>query len=90
MDDCLVAEKRLDFEKAIPVELHAGGILLFSPLLPHQTHVNRSPHRRRALQLFYRAAHTREVSAEEFNSVFLEEDGTPASCSAAGEAGTDK
>ncbi|HYF48470.1 MAG TPA: phytanoyl-CoA dioxygenase family protein [Planctomycetota bacterium] len=82
-DDCMVADGRYDYSKAVPVEMKAGGILLFSPMLPHYTPPNRSELRRRAAQIFYRAAHTRLISGEEHEAQFVEADGTPATCSAA-------
>lgn len=81
-NDCEIEDGRLDLGRAAPVELRAGGILLFSVMLPHYTPPNRSPLRRRAVQLFYRAAHTRLVTTEEHAAEFLEFDGTPAACSA--------
>jgi phytanoyl-CoA hydroxylase len=82
LNDCTVAEGRYDYSQAVPVELRAGGILFFSTLLPHYTPPNRSEMRRRAVQLFYRAAHTRLVDAAEHGRCFVEADGTPAACSA--------
>jgi phytanoyl-CoA hydroxylase len=83
-DDCTIMEDRYDFGQGVPVELRAGGVLLFSVMLPHYTPPNRSAHRRRAVQLFYRAAHTRLVSTEEHARSFVETDGTPATCHATG------
>ena len=82
LSDCTVAEGRYDYSQAVPVELRTGGILFFSTLLPHYTPPNRSELRRRAVQLFYRAAHTRLVDAAEHSRCFVEADGTPAACSA--------
>lgn len=82
LNDCTIVEGRLDYSQAVPVELRAGGILLFSTLLPHFTPPNRSDLRRRAVQLFYRAAHTRLVDSAEHSRCFVEADGTPATCSA--------
>jgi phytanoyl-CoA hydroxylase len=79
-DDCELAEGRLDLSQAVPVELHAGGILLFSTILPHQTPPNFSNQRRRALQFFYRGANTRQIEREVYRRLFTEGDGTPAAC----------
>jgi phytanoyl-CoA hydroxylase len=81
LEDCTVEPGRLDVSGAMPVELRAGGIMLFSTLLPHYTPANRSEHRRRALQFFYRAGHTRLVTPEEHAHCFVEADGTQAACS---------
>ena len=80
-DDCTVQEDRFDFSQGVPVEMNAGGILMFSVMLPHFTPPNYSAQRRRAVQFFYRASHTRLVSAEEHQRAFVEADGTPAACS---------
>lgn len=82
-DDCTIADGRLDYSHALPVPLKAGGVLLFSVMLPHFTPPNRSDLRRRAVQLFYRAAHTRMIDEEQKVKSFVEADGTPASCAAA-------
>lgn len=81
--DCQIAEGRLDTRGAVPVELKAGGAMFFSGMLPHQTPPNRSPLRRRALQFQYRGADTRALTREEYSRVFVEADGTPASCAVA-------
>ena len=81
--DCQIAEGRLDLSRSVPVELKAGGAMFFSGMLPHQTPPNRGPRRRRALQFQYRGAHTRALTKEEYSRVFVEADGTPASCAVA-------
>ena len=78
--DCQIVPGRLDYSDAIPVELKAGGAMFFSAMLPHQTPPNGSAGRRRALQFQYRGESTYEVSKEEFGKVFVEADGTTASC----------
>ena len=85
--DCEILPDRFDRDRAVPVELKAGGAMFFSAMLPHQTPPNRSPVRRRALQFQYRGVETVQVSKEEFGRVFAEEDGTPASCALAHEDG---
>lgn len=81
--DCQIAQGRLDVSGAVPVELRAGGAMFFSGMLPHQSPPNRSPLRRRALQFWYRGADTRALTREEYSRVFVEADGTPASCAVA-------
>ncbi|MSS73098.1 MAG: phytanoyl-CoA dioxygenase family protein [Candidatus Latescibacteria bacterium] len=81
--DCQIVQDRLDVSRAVPVELRAGGAMFFSGLLPHQSPPNRSPLRRRALQFWYRGADTRALTREEYSRVFVEADGTPASCAVA-------
>jgi hypothetical protein len=81
--DCEIMPGRVESRQAVPVELAPGGALFFSGLLPHMTPPNRSPLRRRALQFHYRGADTRKLEAPEYDRVFVEADGTPASCRAA-------
>ena len=81
--DCEIMPGRINPKQAVPVELPAGGALVFAGMLPHQTPANRSSDRRRALQFHYRSAGSRVVSAEEYNRIYAEADGTPASCAAA-------
>ncbi|MGH7145217.1 MAG: phytanoyl-CoA dioxygenase family protein [Planctomycetota bacterium] len=79
-DDCEIEAGRMDISRAVPAELKAGGVLLFSVMLPHFTPPNTSSYSRRSGQLFYRGANTRLVSNEEHGNAFREADGTPASC----------
>ena len=81
--DCEILPDRLDRTEALPIELKAGGMLLFHSNLPHQTPVNNSSERRRALQYHYRSSQNSVISTEEYFKVFKEADGTPASCMAA-------
>jgi len=81
--DCEIESGRINVSDAIPVEIPAGGAMFFHGLLPHQTPPNSSPGRRRALQFHYRGATTRALEREEYDKVFAESDGTPASCTAA-------
>ena len=81
--DCEILPDRIDPSKAVPVELKAGGMLIFHSNLPHQTPANSSPLRRRALQYHYRQRENAIIPTEEFDSIFKEADWTPASCSAA-------
>ena len=84
--DCEIMPDRLEKSeasaRAVAVPLPPGGAVFFSGLLPHQTPPNQSPQRRRALQLHYRGAATVSVSREEYDRIFCEADGTPASCAA--------
>lgn len=81
--DCEIVPDRLDPRRAVPVELPAGGAMFFAGMLPHMTPPNASPDRRRALQFHYRSATSRVVSKDEYDRVYAEPDGTPASCAAA-------
>jgi phytanoyl-CoA hydroxylase len=81
--DCEIVSGRIDPSAAIPIELKTGGILFFHANLPHQTPINSSPNRRRALQYHYRSSSNALISKEAYNQVFKEADGTPASCNAA-------
>jgi hypothetical protein len=85
-NDCQILPERVRWDEAAAVELPAGGAMFFSGMLPHQTPPNRSPRRRRALQFHYRGVSTREVDQAEYDRLFAEPDGTPASCAAAGAA----
>jgi hypothetical protein len=82
-NDCQILPERVRPEEAVAVELPAGGAMFFSGMLPHQTPPNRSPYRRRALQFHYRGVSTRVVDQAEYDRLFAEPDGTPASCAAA-------
>ena len=81
--DCEIVPDRLEGEGVIPVELPPGGAMFFVGMLPHQTPPNRSPHRRRALQYHYRSKESRIVPKTDYDRVFAEADGMPASCAAA-------
>ncbi len=82
-NDCEIVPDRLTQPETLAVPLPPGGALFFSGLLPHQTPINSSDSRRRALQFHYRAHDSRFVSDDEYNALFVEQDGTPASCAAA-------
>lgn len=81
--DCEIVSGRIDKSLAIPIELKAGGVLIFHSNLPHQTPANTSPDRRRALQYHFRSSGNTVISNEEYSKVFKESDGSPASCEAA-------
>ena len=82
-DDCEIVPDRLTNEQTLAVPLPPGGALFFSGLLPHQTPINNSNLRRRALQFHYRSLDSRYVDDDEYNAIFVERDGSPASCKAA-------
>jgi phytanoyl-CoA hydroxylase len=84
--DCHIAPDRMSPRKPVPVPLPSGGAMFFSCLLPHQTPPNRSDQRRRALQFHYRGISTHAAEPEEYNRIFAEQDGTPASCAASAPA----
>lgn len=81
--DCEIVKDRYSPENAEAVCLNAGGIVFFHGNAPHFTPPNHTPHRRRALQYHYRGAANREISKEDYNQIFVEKDGAPASCAAA-------
>ena len=81
--DCEIMPDRIDESQAQAIELKAGGVLFFYGMLPHQTPPNTSAYRRRALQWHYRGADTVELAPQEYDTIFAEADGTPASCRAA-------
>ena len=81
--DCKIDDSRLRDASPLAVPIKAGGALFFSGLLPHQTPPNRTDVRRRALQFHYRGQSTAEVDNDVYDTIFVEADGTPASCAAA-------
>jgi hypothetical protein len=90
--DCRITPDRLAARGAsaggVPVELPAGGAMFFSGMLPHRTPPNHSDKPRWAIQFHYRASTTRAVDQAEYDRLFAEPDGTPASCAAARETKT--
>jgi phytanoyl-CoA hydroxylase len=81
--DCQVLTDRRGDAASVPVELRAGGVLLFASLLLHCSPPNGSGSRRRALQFHYRGQSARSVPRADYDRVFCEADGSPASCGAA-------
>ncbi len=82
-DECEIKKDRFDRAKAIPVEMEPGDILIFHSNLPHMTPANNSPYRRRSVQYHFRAEGNTMLSYLDYEKVFKEADGTPASCAAA-------
>lgn len=89
--DCEITPDRLsekmDVRDTVAVPLQPGGAIFFSGILPHFTPPNHSAQRRRALQFHYRSLDSRLVGDEEYDAIFVEADGSPASCSAAAKRG---
>ena len=81
--DCEIVPDRLGDCDGEPIPLPAGGALFFYGMLPHRTPPNTSNFRRRALQLHYRGADTIQNEPADYDRIFAEADGSPASCSAA-------
>ncbi|HLA38667.1 MAG TPA: phytanoyl-CoA dioxygenase family protein [Candidatus Glassbacteria bacterium] len=81
--DCEIVHDRIDQSQAVPIELKAGGVLFFFGMMPHRTPPNTSPQRRRAVQFHYRSIRTVELPEPDYNRLFAEADGSPASCRAA-------
>lgn len=79
-DDCEIMPGKIDTGKAVTAELKAGGVLLFSVMLPHYTPPNTSPYPRKSAQLFYRGANTRMVSCDEHTDAYRDAKGELASC----------
>ncbi len=87
--DCEILPDRLENidSEVVPVPLPRGGAVFFNGVAPHMTKPNASTSYRRALQYHYRALDSRVVSDEEYDAIFTETDGTPASCCAASKRG---
>ena len=86
-NDCEILADRLIEAEQVAVPLPPGGAVFFSGVLPHHTYPNTSPRLRRALQYHYRAHDSRRVSDAEYDAIFAEADGSPASCRATPPAG---
>jgi hypothetical protein len=82
--DWTIAPERLDQREAVVVPLQPGGVVFIHGLLPHMTPVNHSARRRRALQLLVLAHDVTLVSANEYRERFVADDGSAATCPAAG------
>lgn len=81
--DCEILEDRIIEEEQIAMPLPPGGAVFFAGTAPHHTYPNTSPKSRRALQYHYRSQDSRRVSDSEYDAIFAEDDGSPASCAAA-------
>jgi len=80
--DCEINVRRLDLSTLTPVPLKPGGALFFSGMIPHETPPNRSDKRRRALQFHFRGSRSEILPGPEYDAVFKDAEGNPASCEA--------
>lgn len=80
--DCEIPVKKLDLSTLEPVPLPPGGCLFFNGMVPHETPPNRTDQRRRALQFHFRGVSSSIVPTEEYDRLFADADGNPASCDA--------
>lgn len=80
--DCEINVRKLDLSTLTPVPLKPGGALFFSGMVPHETPPNRSDHRRRALQFHFRGSRSEILPGPDYDEVFRDADGQPASCEA--------
>lgn len=80
--DCEINVRKLDLSTLTPVPLRPGGALFFSGMIPHETPPNRSGHRRRALQFHFRGSRSEILRGPDYDEVFRDADGQPASCEA--------
>jgi phytanoyl-CoA hydroxylase len=78
--DCEITTPDLNPADAVPIELPPGGLMIFDGLLPHETPVNNSGLRRRALQFHYRSAATQIAPQEEYRRKFAAPDGLFIGC----------
>ncbi|MEX0325810.1 MAG: phytanoyl-CoA dioxygenase family protein [Puniceicoccaceae bacterium] len=78
--DCEINVRKLDLSTLVPVPLKPGSALFFSGLIPHETPPNRSAHRRRALQFHFRASQSTVLPGPEYDNLFKDKEGQPASC----------
>ena len=78
--DCEITTEEVNPSDAVAIELPPGGLMVFDGLLPHETPVNNSGLRRRALQFHYRSAATQVAPKEEYRSKFVGSDGLFIGC----------
>jgi phytanoyl-CoA hydroxylase len=78
--DCEINVRKLDLSTLIPVPLKPGGALFFSGMIPHETPPNRSTKRRRALQFHFRGSRSEILPGPDYDAVFKDAHGQPASC----------
>ena len=80
--DCEINVRNLDLKTLVPVPLKPGSALFFSGMIPHETPPNRSEHRRRALQFHFRGSRSTLLPGPEYDEIFKDREGRPASCEA--------
>ena len=80
--DCEINVRQLDLNTLVPVPLKPGGALFFSGMIPHETPPNRSDQRRRALQFHFRGSRSEILPGPDYDAVFHDAEGQPASCEA--------
>ncbi len=78
--DCEITTPDINPADAVPIELPPGGLMIFHGLLPHETPVNNSGLRRRALQFHYQSAETQIAPQAEYRSKFAGPDGLFIGC----------
>lgn len=78
--DCEITLDEVNPADAVPIELPPGGVMVFHGMLPHETPVNNSGKRRRALQFHYRSAETQVAPQEEYRKKFTGPDGLFIGC----------
>ena len=78
--DCEITMDEVNPADAVAVELPPGGLMIFHGMLPHETPVNNSGLRRRALQFHYQSAATQIAPQEEYRSKFAAPDGLFIGC----------
>jgi phytanoyl-CoA hydroxylase len=78
--DCEISTPDINPADSVPIELPPGGLMIFHGLLPHETPVNNSGMRRRALQFHYQSAETQIAPQEEYRSKFAGPDGLFIGC----------
>jgi len=78
--DCEITTPEVNPADAVPIELPPGGLMIFHGLLPHETPVNNSGLRRRALQFHYQSAETKIAPQEEYRRKFAVPDGLFIGC----------
>jgi phytanoyl-CoA hydroxylase len=80
--DCEINVRKLDLSTLTPVPLKPGSALFFSGMIPHETPPNRSDQRRRALQFHFRGSRSEILPGPDYDDIFKDADGHPASCEA--------
>ncbi|MDX2109181.1 MAG: phytanoyl-CoA dioxygenase family protein [Verrucomicrobiota bacterium] len=80
--DCEINVRKLDLGTLHPVPLKPGSALFFNGMIPHETPPNRSDYRRRALQFHFRGSRSEILPGLEYDAVFKDANGQPASCEA--------